>query len=128
MISKTIKFELERLSSNPSITKVGERLDFRALLERASTGIIDLRQFQLPRESDVQGSQVGDPANSQALDDLMSRPASVMDNLFGASVEDAERELQRHHSVISQHRKKLDNAKKEPPGDDDKAKNDDDAS
>lgn len=128
MICKTARFELERQSSKPSITKVGERLDFRVLLARASAGIIDLQQFQLPRESDVQGSQVGDPANSQALDDLMSRPPSVMDNLFGASVEDAERELERHQSVMSQHRKKPDNAKKEPPGDDDKAKHDDDAS
>lgn len=128
MICKTAKFELERKSSNASITKVGERLDFRALLERASAGIIDLRQFQLPRESDVQGSQVGDPANSQALEDLMSRPSSVLDNLFGASVEDAEKELLRHQSVMSEHRKKPDNAKKEPPGDDDKAKHNDDAS
>ena len=128
MICKTIKFELERQSSNASITKLGERLDFRALLERSSAGIVDLRQFQLPRESDVQGSQVGDPANSQALEDLMSRPASVLDNLFGASVEDAERELQRHQSVMSQHRKKHDNEKEEPQGDDDKVKPDDDVS
>lgn len=128
MICKTIKFELERESSNASITKVGERLDFRVLLARASAGIIDLNQFQLPRESDVQGSRVGDPANSQALDDLMSRPVSVMDNLFGASVEDAEKELQRHQSVMSQHRKPADNAKKEPPGDDDKAKKEGDDS
>lgn len=128
MICKTIKFELERESSNASITQVGERLDFRVLLARASAGIIDLRQFQLPRESDVQGSQVGDPANSQALDDLMSRPVSVMDSLFGASVEDAEKELQRHQNVMSQYRKIADNAKKEPPGDDDKAKKDGDDS
>lgn len=128
MICKTIKFELERKSSNASITKVGERLDFRVLLARASAGIIDLQQFQLPRESDVQGSQVGDPANSQALDDLMSRPASVMDNLFGASVEDAEKELQRHKSVMSQYRKAVDNTKEEPPGDDDKTKTGDDDS
>lgn len=128
MICKTARFELERESSKPSITKVGERLDFRVLLARASAGIIDLQQFQLPRESDVQGSQVGDPANSQALDDLMSRPASVMDNLFGASVEDAERELQCHQSVMSQHCKTAADAKKEPPGDADKDKKDGDAS
>lgn len=105
MICKTIKFELERKSENSSITKVGERLDFRVLLERASAGIIDLRQFQVPRMSDVSGSEVGDPANSQALEDLMNRPASVMDNLFGASVEDAERELEHHKSVLAKYRK-----------------------
>ena len=127
MICKTIKFELERESSNASITQVSERLDFRTLLARASAGIIDLNQYQIPRESDVQGSQVGDPANSQALEDLMNRPPSVLDYLFGASIEDAERELQRHQSVISQHQKKHDNAEKEPLGDDDKAKYDDDA-
>lgn len=125
MICKTIKFELERKSSNASITKVGERLDFRVLLARASAGIIDLRQFQVPRGSDVQGSQVGDPANSQALDDLMSRPPSVMDNVFGCSVEDAERELQHHQSVMSKHCKPAVSTKEEPPGDDDKPKKDD---
>lgn len=114
MLCKTIKFELERKSSKGSITKVGERLDFRVLLERASAGIIDLRQFQVPRMSDVSGSQVGDPANSQALEELMNRPTSVLDNVFGASVEDAEKELARHTSVLEKSRKAKKDADAEP--------------
>lgn len=119
MICKTIRFELERESSNASITKIGERLDFRELLSRASAGIIDLRQFQVQRTSDVAGSDVGDPSNSRVLDDLMNRPQSVMDNLFGSSVEDAEKELQRHQSVLKKYRDDAAKKKEDHQDDDD---------
>lgn len=118
MICKTIRFGLERQSPEPSITKIGERLDFRVLLQRASAGIIDLRQFQVPRMSDVSGAEVGDPANSKALDDLMSRESTVLDNLFGASVEDAEKELSHHQSVLARYRKAREDAKEDPKDDD----------
>ena len=114
MICKTVSFELERKSSKPSITKIGERLDFRVLLQRASAGIIDLRQFQVQRMSDVSGADVGDPANSQALDELMSRESSVLDNLFGASVEDAEKELTHHQSVLARYHKERKDADADP--------------
>lgn len=102
-LCNSVNYGFEPVSDKPSITIKGERLDFRNLLSRASAGILDLNMFSLPRTSDLSGSNV----TEEKIDELMNRPRSVMDNLFGASVEEAEQEMLRHKSVISEEMNKL---------------------
>ena len=127
MICKTIKFDFEAISDDISITKVSEKLDFKSLLERSAAGIIDLRQFQLPRTSDLSvPASVSDAELQRMQMQLLDEPPSVVNNLFGASVEDAEKEASRHMEVMRNNRKitEKNDPEKNDPEKNDPEKND----
>ena len=106
MLCKTVKYDTEVILDDVSITQVSEKLDFKSLLSRAAAGIIDLRDYQLPSSSDlVTTNIVSEEDLVRRQMDLLNEPKSIMNNLFGSSVEEAEAEAKRHMETMSRNRK-----------------------
>lgn len=111
-ICLTARLDAESPADNVSITQVMERLDIEALLQRAQSGILDLRAYQRPMGADVVGAGGTPEEIERATRQLLQMPDSPTSRVFGTDKETANKALKDLHSLANQYKV---TKKEEPP-------------